>query len=354
MRASRLSWLLALAVLAVAPLAEATPVCTSPARLMQWPTPNPVWEFCFLTPLTSTGPNGSGIELTDVFYKGHLVLKRAHAPILNVLYEPGGCGCYRDWSDQEVRFEVINASGSVSGGPGAYAEATQPPRTVCDIGGSHGDIGSFRGVAAEKRSDELILTSQFQAGWYRYLMKWEFSLDGRIKPEFGFGAVAASCISYNHTHHVYWRLDFDIDGAANDYAGDEGVAPAADSEALPAVTPIQTEQSRRLRRLSTALIVQDSLTHRGYRILAKEAALEQPADPFAVGDVWVTRYNANQISDDGSAGCATSLNNYVNAENVYNDDLVVWARGGAFHRGSDLDDCHRTEIELEPVGDWSP
>jgi hypothetical protein len=353
MRASKLSWLLpALAVLAMAPLAEATPVCTGSARLMQWPTLNPVWEFCFLTPLQSTGTNGSGIELIDVTYKGHLVLKRAHAPILNVLYQ-AGCGCYRDWSYQEVRFEVINSSGSVSGGPGAYAEATVPPRTVCDVGGSSGDLGSFRGVAAEKLSDELILTSQFQAGWYRYLMKWHFFLDGRIKPVFGFGAVAASCIAYNHTHHVYWRLDFDIDGAANDYAGDEAGIPTSDPEGVPAVAPLLTETMRRIKHLSEPFIVQDSLTHRGYRILSKEAALSQPADTFAVGDIWVTRYNASQISDSGG-GCATTLNNYLNGETVKNQDLVVWVRGGAFHAASDLDDCHRAEIELEPVGDWSP
>jgi len=350
MRASRL--LPAFAILALAPLAEATPVCTAPARLMQWPTLNPVWELCFRTPVQSTGPNGSGIELTDVTYQGHLVLKRAHAPILNVLYK-AGCGCFRDWSNQETRFEVINASGQVSGGPGAYAEASVPPRTVCDVGGSQGDLGSFRGVAAEKLGDELILTSQFQAGWYRYLMKWRFFLDGRIESQFGFGALAASCIAYDHTHHVYWRLDFDIDGAANDYAGDEASIPASDAEGVPAVAPIRTEVMRRVQRLSNPIIVQDSLTHRGYRILAKEVALSEPADTFAVGDVWLTRYNASQISDSGGS-CATTLNNYVNGESVYNQDLVVWVRGGAFHAASDLDDCHRAAIRLEPVGSWNP
>jgi hypothetical protein len=358
MRASRLSWLLpALAVLAMAPQAEATPVCTAPARLMQWPTLNPVWEFCFLTPSQSTGPNRAGLELTDVYYKGHLVLKRAHAPILNVLYEPGGCGCYRDWSWEEVRFEVINASGPVSGGSGSYAEATQPPRTVCDVGGSFGDLGSFRGVAAEKLSDELILTTQFRAGWYRYLMKWRLSLDGRIETEFGFGAVSASCIAFGHTHHNYWRLDFDIDGAASDHVGFELPPGPPRGGHIPQMT-LEVEKMAKLidpRPLDgVPLIVQDAVTGRGYRILAEKAAFAQRADTFAVGDVWVTRYNANQISDDGSAGCATSLNNYVNGESVYNQDVVVWVRGGAFHEASDLDDCHRTSIVLEPVGNWNP
>lgn len=355
MRASRLSWLLpAFAVLAMAPLAEATPVCTAPARLMQWPSLNPVWEFCFLTPFQSTGVNGSGIELTDVYYKGHLVLKRAHAPILNVLYQ-SGCGCFRDWSDQEERFEVIGSSGPVSGSSGSYAEAIAPPQTVCDVGGGHGDIGNFRGVAAEKLSDELILTSQFRAGWYRYMMKWRFFLDGRINTEFGFGAVADSCIAFNHTHHNYWRLDFDIDGAASDHVGFESPRGPRGGQ-IPQLT-LDAEKMAKLtdpRPLEgVPLIVQDAVTGRGYRILAEKAAFAQPADTFAVGDVWVTKYNASQISDAGG-GCSTSLNSYVNSESVYNQDLVVWVRGGAFHEGSDLDDCHRTTIELEPVGNWNP
>jgi len=356
MRASKLVWILfALAVLALVPAAEATPTCTAPARLMQWPASSPVWEFCFLTPFQSSGPRGSGIELRDVYYKGHLVLKQAHEPILNVLYQ-SGCGCYRDWSYSEVRFEAITASGPAISGAGGFADVVVPPRTVCDVGGSGGDLGNFNGVAAEKLSDELILTSQFQAGWYRYMMKWRFFLDGRIMPEFGFGAVAASCIAYNHTHHVYWRLDFDIDGAANDHVGIEG-SPGSRGGSLPSNT-LETEKMAKLTDPhpfnGVPLVVQDAVTGRGYRILAEKAAMEQPADAFAVGDVWVLKYNANEISDNAT-GCPTTLNNYVNATaSVYNQDLVVWVRGGAFHAASDLDDCHRTSIVLEPFGNWNP
>ena len=66
---------------------------------------------------------------------------------------------------------------------------------MCDTGGSGGGVGSFLGVAAEKSGDPLILTTQFEAGWYRYTIKWKFYLDGRIQPIIGFGAVNASCIA---------------------------------------------------------------------------------------------------------------------------------------------------------------
>ena len=88
-------------------------------------------------PRRVTGTNGSGLEIRNVYFNGHLVLKRAHVPMLNVDYDPGGCGCYRDWQNQEV---VFHANNPIPGIPG-YAEPTVPPTTVCDVGGSAGDCG---------------------------------------------------------------------------------------------------------------------------------------------------------------------------------------------------------------------
>ena len=67
--------------------------------------------MCMLTPANSSGTNGSAIEIRNVSYNGHLVFKRAHAPILNVKYVPGSnCDCFRDWSDEEAKFEVRDAA----------------------------------------------------------------------------------------------------------------------------------------------------------------------------------------------------------------------------------------------------
>src|SRR5262249_35139908 len=72
----------------------------SDAYRINWPDGNPVWSFYWVPPDESSGTDGSGLELRNVFYKGHLVLYRAHLPILNVKYDPGGCGgsslSYRD------------------------------------------------------------------------------------------------------------------------------------------------------------------------------------------------------------------------------------------------------------------
>jgi hypothetical protein len=341
--------------------AHAQPTCTSPGRLVQWPTAaQPVWAMCLYAPSVSSGTNGSGIELRDVYYNGHQVFKRAHAPILNVKYDPGGsCNCFRDWSDQEVKFEIRDSGGNVvnMSGTGNYFETSAPPRTVCDVGVTSVDIPpttGFRGVAAEKLSDRLILTTQVEAGWYRYQMKWYFYQDGRIEPRFGFGAVnQSSCLSTTHRHHNYWRFDFDIDGGANDAIGN----------LRPGAPQVQLEDQRNLPDTTKkpAYVVHDTATGRGYFLQPGPENTDLPLDSFSIGDSWMLKYSSNQSTavtaqiDDGQGlgGCPLSSTflNFDNNEVINDQDLVVWYRGGAVHLGGDLDGCTWVGPALVPVGD---
>ena len=234
-------------------------------------------------------------------YNGHLVLKRGHVPMLNVEYEPGGCGCYRDWQDQQVVFQADNVITQ-----GVYAEPDVAAETVCDTGGSGGDIGSFNGVSAEKFADPLVLTTQFEAGWYRYTMKWKFYMDGRIQPVFGFAAIDASCVSYTHRHHAYWRLDFDIDNPENDIVTEAAAPPPGGGGGgrpgpRPQVQVLQTEAKRVNNQPNLTWTVTDSATHRGYRIVPGEET-ELAADDFSIGDLWALAYHANEIDDGHDIG----------------------------------------------------
>src|SRR5262249_5156772 len=68
-----------------------------------------VWKFLVVRPASSSGTNGSAIELRYVDYRGKRVLYRAHVPILNVKYNGDACGPYRDWQNQEG---MIQANGA--------------------------------------------------------------------------------------------------------------------------------------------------------------------------------------------------------------------------------------------------
>jgi Cu2+-containing amine oxidase len=226
---------------------------------------------------------------------------------------------------------------------------SSPPITVCESG--HGvDVGSFLGVAAERLSDRIILTSQMSAGWYRYTMKWALFADGRIDGWFGFSAVTHNCVNFDHTHHNYWRLDFDIDGAADDAIL---IGPPPDVPLPPGPLVVQGAEAARAHSPALTWMVKDMATGRGYRLLPGPTEV---VDEFSVADVWLMRYNANEITDAGQSGpaCAIKFNNFVNQQALEEEDVVMWVRGGAFHAAGDLDDCQITSFTLQPAGDWSP
>jgi hypothetical protein len=329
----------------------AAPVCNPPARLMQFPSAaDPVWELCFLTPQDSSAVFGSGLEIYDVRYNGHPVMKRGNVPVLNVIYAPGGCGCFRDQFFAEVKFEVKDENGQIITGPsGSYTDAASV-RTVCESGGSGGDIPpgiGFRGVAGEKLPDRLILTTQTAAGWYRYLERWTFYLDGRIHPEMGYAAISNSCVAHNHHHHSYWRLDFDIDDAAGDVAGKPG-------------GPTQRTESGTRRPAEPAglppLEIHDSTSGRGYHVVPQGhvGGSYDPYGPFSFGDSWILKYNPDEMDDGGSA-CAigSAFLGYSNDEPIDPADIVIWYHEGKIHKGGQLDACGLVGPMLEPFGDWS-
>jgi hypothetical protein len=314
--------------------------CAPPYKI-EWPATNPVWSFCWVPPDNSSGVDGSGLELRNVFYKGKLVLRQAHIPVLNVQYDPGGCGggpsrSYRDWQNSPMPFEADNVLA-----PG-YAEPTVPPKTVCDHPGT--DAGEFYGVAVEKLADKLVLTTQLQAGHYRYLQTWTFYLDGTIEPRFGFTALVSPCTTKPHNHHVYWRLDFDIDGPKDDVI----------EESNGAVWRIRaSETSRKNNPPSNRMWkVRDKKTGRGYII--EPGPHDGIADSWAVADMWGLLYNATQIDDGGAVlgptGDGIHIGNYLNRANIKGRNVVLWTH--AMHRHDGGIGCQLVGPTLKPIGPW--
>jgi hypothetical protein len=376
MTARKLALLAALLLAAAGRSQAAAPDCSvAGGTLVSFPTPNPVWQFCVLPPSLSSGTNGSAIEIREAFYNGHKVFKRAHNPILNVKYAPGApCFCYRDWIDEEHKFEVKDSGGNIvnMSGTGHIYDNASSVRTVCDAGGSGGDIPSsqgFMGVAMERFPDHIELTSQNAAGWYRYESKWVFYTDGRVKPTFGYSAVVDSCVaSGSHHHNSYWRFDFDIDDPGNDAVGEAGINQAM----------TETGTRRPAEPFSKPpLKVYDKTSNRGYHVVP-QGHLHTSYDPFGgptqapwngsftIGDAWALKYKTggSPISseiDDGLSCCSSSecpIGNtflgWSNNENIDGQDVVVWYHEGAVHPAGAFDFCARVGPTLQPVGDWAP
>jgi hypothetical protein len=334
-----------LALLATAGTAHAQTAqedCAPPHRI-DWPAGRPVWSLCWISPDSSSGIDGSGMELRDVFYKGLRVLRRAGLPLLNVNYDPGGCGAYRDWQSGLMDFETDGILGS----PGSrYAEPTRPPRTMCDDAGLEG--GNFQGVAAEKTPEQLVLTTQLQSGPYRYTQKWIFRLDGSIDARIAFTARVDPCNVKPHNHHAYWRLQFEI----GDDAGDYVEAASLNSSAL-SWNRIRTEASMHNDPVrGGAWRIQSASAQRGYEIVSGPE--HGRADAWAAADAWVLKFHPDELDDGGArqgpGGSAVQLDRYLNGESVDGANLVLWVHATDRHDGNDR--CRFVGPTLRPIGKW--
>lgn len=278
-----------------------------------------LWSFIAVRPAASSGTNGSGIELRAVTYKGKRVLRRAHVPILNVRYDGDACGPFRDWQWQEG---MIKARGS-DRAPG-FRLCTEPAKTIFDSGS---DAGDYLGVAVYVDGDEVVLVSELEAGWYRYISLWRLGANGTIKPRFMFGAVRNSCVCNVHHHHVYWRFDFDV------------VTGAHNSVREFNDPPLQGQSSRWHTLSHEIRRPRNSAHKRKWRVVngvSGESYTLSPGsedgvrDSFGVGDLWALRYRAAAQIDDG-VGFTTDLDEarahidgFVNGESIADSDVVLW------------------------------
>jgi hypothetical protein len=279
-----------------------------------------VWKFLVVRPAASSGTNGSGIELRYLDYRGKRVFYRAHVPILNVKYDGNACGPYRDWQNQEG---MIQANGADLA-PG-FRLCPTPAKTILDTGN---DTGNFLGVGIYVQGQEVVLVSEMEAGWYRYVSEWRLHTNGTIRPRFGFSAVQSSCVCNVHHHHVYWRFDFDIRTAGNNIVREFNDPPLFGGSKWHDKTfeirrPRDPARKRKWR-------VQNKGTGEAYDIIPNAGdglAAAMPDWPFPRGDVWILRYHSSEI-DDGIVAVGppyeTGLDAWLTGEPINGSDVVIW------------------------------
>jgi hypothetical protein len=256
------------------------------------------------------------VELRYVDYRGKRVLYRAHAPILNVLYEGNACGPYRDWQWEEGLLQA-NVTDVAPG----FRLCPAPAQTILDSGL---DAGNFLGVAIYVQGQEVVLVSEMQAGWYRYISEWRLHADGNIRPRFAFSAVQNSCVCNRHHHHVYWRFDFDIRTAGVNRVREFNDPPIIGSSNWHT----KQYEIRRFRdpARSRRWRVENAATGEGYTLIP--GANDGIADSYARGDVWLLRYRGSELDDGynstGGPGTAADLDKLVNGESIDGKDVVIW------------------------------
>ena len=274
------------------------------------------WRMTVTRPSDSTGTNASGIDLTNVYYLNKKVFTQAHVSLLNVNYDNNSCGPYRDWLWEEGYFDCTGTD-YVSG---FRYSGTTPAQTILDDGN---DNGNFRGVAIYvDAGTELVLVSEMEAGWYRYVSEWRFRLDGTILPQFGFDGVQNSCTCRRHHHHAYWRFDFDLGGNLNDL-----IQELNDVSGTTQVDDL-TVETHRLRNTASnrRWRIKNSGGNETYTLLP--GSNDGATNGYAPNDVYALRYHTGQI-DDGHAtwqfwATSEDISKFENGENIANQDIVLW------------------------------
>jgi hypothetical protein len=285
-----------------------------------------LWTMEVTRPAASSGTRGSGIELQHVKYLGKTVLYQAHVPILNVEYEQAGSECgphYRDWQYNEWPLQCDDSSTST---PSGFRLCSSPARSILDP--PHTDGGNFAGVAIYVEGPEVVLKSQMVAGWYRYVSEWRFHVDGTLRPRFGFAAVyeGSHCVCQVHHHHVYWRLDFDIETAGNNLVREFNQPPIIGNSNFHD----KSYEIRRPRDPSHQRHWEVSNTRTGNTYALLPGSNDGTADSFGVGDVWVLRYHGTEL-DDGvnvvggdAAATMAHIDNFLTGEPLVDTDVVIW------------------------------
>ena len=311
-----------------------SPTCNIAAgeNKVSWPSAaNPTWELCWVKPSLSSGPRGSGLEIRNVHFRGVLVIKRAHSPMLFAEYRDGAGGnCYRDWKDEDSAILAEPAVRNVLGTSVNFSATTN-----CDVsnlpatsygscpfgqaGRTAADCTRVGGVAIENLPGNLgfRLTNQYSAGWYKYSSRYEFLSNGNIDTKFGFGNSDGTYNNVTHWHQNYWRFDFDIEGASNDSVNIDNVAQATEFSAV--------------RR--AAISVTDSNANFGYVITPgandNTSSANESGRNFHTVDIIATSYKPTEYSDrpDNRLGdCAMNAAVLANNENIAKTDVVLYYR----------------------------
>ncbi|MGW1026566.1 copper amine oxidase [Streptomyces sp. NPDC002577] len=352
--------------------AAAAPGCSAAYRIEQTLDGGTTWRMCWHYNTLS------GLVLDNVSYqpKGEPkpipVLTSARLAQIHVPYDDGQAE-YDDVTGTDFGLALQNLR------PGECPGGTIKTVKVPDMGNVKGlcTTTRARGHAYRLANDEgtkvwqaqgkdLLVYTVNKASWYEYITEWRFGSDGTITANEGAtGSLSpydydgadgrgwpigkgATAYAESHTHNVFWRLNFGLDGSSKAKVEqyDSKVTPPR-GDGMPTTRTTRTAVTKELagdaksmrwwRIVSTAGKNKDGHP-RSYEIVPGHTD-KFSGRSFTRHDVYFTEYNKCEQYASDNPNCAdgvpTSVDKWVNGQTLTHP--VTWVNIGFHHIARDED-----------------
>lgn len=336
------------------------------------------WDMCW------THDDNHGIRYHHIYYTPkngtrRMVLMDAAISQIHVPYDDNGAR-YHDVSDYGLGGGYLRdiSSAECSGGTLRKHGTKDAVCTQVQKNGAAYRIGSNTA-----QSNVLKVFSIAKVGAYVYVPQWLFYDDGRMEPSMlATGALqrfsstesngwllTGNRIGLSHMHNYFWRLDFDLNGTANNDIAKEINFTASAGKRTRSTTTFSTEAARSLSpSTQRSWLISDGSQRNaknhlmGYEIRLTEAGHREVGpsnEAYTHNDFYVTRANdCEQIASHNSrinSGCSDSLDQFVNGQSLSGQDLIAWVGISFYHMPRSEDypkmDMHSNRFEIIPR-DW--
>ncbi len=367
--------------------AQAGANCSAPYLIDQELPTGTRWQMCW------EARQREGIIFYDVMYTpvggtARLVLNQAYVAQIHVPYDDN-LARFHDSTDTGLGGSNLTNLGSPdcpNGSLRSYLSSDVLCIQVLPRGYAYKYTTS--GVDRGLQGYLINVFSISHIGEYNYIQQWQFSDDGTISPSVGAtgklqrldGDVQEQhgwplytengfvVRGVSHMHNYYWKLDFDIGGAANDVVDEINFIAANDNkERHLSVTTLTTESARsseptslRSWRVRDKVITNADGHAISYELLPLQVGhryIGPSFEPFTHNDFYVTRhYPCEKFASHNDLPCSENVTEFVNGENVDGNDLVVWYSVHFHHLPRDEDEInmpvHWDGFSISPR-DWT-